>query len=75
MSITASISQQNSLVLNVPNDLITSALVQKLMYLIRLRELSADNKMTDEQATELAETIQKKWWEENKNWFLKDVQL
>lgn len=75
MSMTASISQQNSLVLNVPNDLITSALVQKLMYLIRLRELSADNKMTDEQATELAETIQKKWWEENKNWFLKDVQL
>ena len=49
-------------------------MVQKLISLIEFRELIKDNAMTEKQAFELAEEIKEKWWQENKDWFLKDVE-
>lgn len=69
------ISQKDVFTLTVPKELIENKLVQKLMFLIRFNELIKGNAMTEKQATELSETIKEQWWQENKDWFLKDVQL
>ena len=68
------INQDDIFTLNIPKDLITNKMVQKLISLIEFRELIKDNAMTEKQATELAEEIKEKWWQENKDWFLKDVE-
>ncbi|HAK80361.1 MAG TPA: hypothetical protein DCM71_26550 [Runella sp.] len=68
-----SASQQDIFTLKIPKELASNRLVQKLMYLIRFNELTKDNAMTEKQADSLSETIQEKWWQENKDWFLKDV--
>jgi hypothetical protein len=71
---TALIRQNDVFTLNIPKDLIADKMVQKLIRLISFKELTKNNAMTEKQATELAEEIQEKWWQENKDWFLKDVQ-
>ena len=70
---TTLIRQNDVFTLNIPKDLITDRMVQKLIQLIQFRELTQNNAMTEKQATELAEEIKEKWWQENKDWFLKDV--
>ncbi|MFN8346953.1 MAG: hypothetical protein U0X91_18265 [Spirosomataceae bacterium] len=69
-----SVSQQDNFTLEVPKELISNKLVQKLMYLIRFNALTKNNAMTEKQADALSESIQEKWWQENKDWFLKDIQ-
>jgi hypothetical protein len=71
---TALVRQNDIFTLNIPKDLITDKMVQKLIHLVTFRELTKNNAMTEKQAAELAEEIQEKWWQENKDWFLKDVQ-
>ena len=71
---TALVRQNDVFTLNIPKDLITDKMVQKLIRLVTFRELTKNNAMTEKQATDLAEEIQEKWWQENKDWFLKDVQ-
>ena len=56
-------------------ELITDKMVQKLIRLLNFKKLTKDNSMTERQATALAEEIQEKWWAENKDWFLKDVEI
>lgn len=68
------IYQDNVFTLNIPKDLITNKMVQKLISLIEFRELIKDNAMTEKQAFDLSEEIKEKWWQENKDWFLKDVE-
>ena len=68
------INQDDIFTLNIPKDLITNKMVQKLISLIEFRELIKDNAMTEKQAFDLAEEIKEKWWQENKDWFLKDVE-
>ena len=70
---TALTRQNKNFLLSIPKDLLTDKMVQKLISLIEFRELIKDNAMTEKQATELAEEIKEKWWQENKDWFLKDV--
>lgn len=60
--------------ISVPKKLVSNKLVQKLMLLIRFDELTKNSALSETQAYELAEDIQTKWWEENKDWFLKDIQ-
>ena len=71
---TALTHQNKNFLLSIPKDLLTDKMVQKLISLIEFRELIKDNAMTEKQATELAEEIKEKWWQENKDWFLKDVE-
>lgn len=71
---TTLIRQNDVFTLNIPKDLITDRMVQKLIQLIQFRELTQNNAMTEKQATELSEEIKEKWWQENKDWFLKDVE-
>ncbi len=71
---TTLIRQDDVFTLNIPKDLITDRMVQKLIQLVKFRELTQNNAMTEKQATELAEEIKEKWWQENKDWFLKDVE-
>ena len=66
------INQDDIFTLNIPKDLITNKMVQKLISLIEFRELIKDNAMTEKQAFDLSEEIKEKWWQENKDWFLKD---
>ena len=68
------INQDDIFTLNIPKDLITNKMVQKLISLIEFRELIKDNAMTEQQAFDLSEEIKEKWWQENKDWFLKDVE-
>lgn len=68
------IRQDDVFTLNIPKDLITNKMVQKLISLIEFRELIKDNAMTEKQAFDLSEEIKEKWWQENKDWFLKDVE-
>jgi hypothetical protein len=72
---TTLIRQNDVFTLTIPKELITDKLVQKLIRLVNFKELTKNNAMTERQATELAEEIQEKWWAENKDWFLKDVEL
>ncbi len=71
---TTLIREKDSFTLNIPKDLITDKMVQKLIRLVQFRELTHSNSMTEKQASDLAEQIQEKWWQENKDWFLKDVE-
>ena len=66
--------QNDVFTLNIPKELIADKMVQKLMRLVKFRELTQNNAMTEQQAASLAEEIQEKWWTDNKDWFLKDVQ-
>ena len=71
---TALTHQNKNFLLSIPKDLLTDKMVQKLISLIEFRELIKDNAMTEKQAFDLAEEIKEKWWQENKDWFLKDVE-
>ena len=71
---TALTRQNKNFLLSIPKDLLTDKMVQKLISLIEFRELIKDNAMTEKQAFDLAEEIKEKWWQENKDWFLKDVE-
>ncbi len=71
---TTLVREKNIFTLNIPKDLITDKMVQKLIRHVQFRELTKNNSMTEKQATDLAEQIQEKWWQENKDWFLKDIE-
>ena len=71
---TTLVRENDVFTLNIPKDLITDKMVQKLIRLVQFRELTQNNSMTEKQASDLAEQIQEKWWEENKEWFLNDVE-
>ena len=71
---TTLIRQNDIFTLNIPKELITDRLVQKLISLVKFRELTQNNAMSEQQATTLAAEIQEKWWADNKDWFLKDIQ-
>ena len=71
---TALTHQNKNFLLSIPKDLLTDKMVQKLISLIEFRELIKDNAMTEQQAFDLSEEIKEKWWQENKDWFLKDVE-
>ena len=71
---TALTHQNKNFLLSIPKDLLTDKMVQKLISLIEFRELIKDNAMTEKQAFDLSEEIKEKWWQENKDWFLKDVE-
>jgi hypothetical protein len=70
---TTLIRQNDVFTLNIPKDLITNRMVQKLINLVKFKELTQNNAMSEKEATVLAEEIQEKWWAENKDWFLKDI--
>lgn len=71
---TALTHQNKNFLLSIPKNLLTDKMVQKLISLIEFRELIKDNAMTEKQAFDLSEEIKEKWWQENKEWFLKDVE-
>ena len=70
---TALTHQNKNFLLSIPKELLTDKMVQKLISLIEFRELIMDNAMTEKQAFDLSEEIKEKWWQENKDWFLKDI--
>ena len=72
---TASTSRNKNFLLSIPKELLTDKMVQKLISLIEFRELIMDNAMTEKQAFDLSEEIKEKWWQENKDWFLKDIKI
>ena len=72
---TALTHQNKNFLLSIPKELLTDKMVQKLISLIEFRELIKDNAMTEKQAFDLSEEIKEKWWQENKDWFLKDIKI
>ncbi len=70
---TALTRQNKNFLLSIPKDLLADKMVQKLISLIEFRELTKDIAMTEKQAFDLSEEIKEKWWQENKDWFLKDI--
>jgi hypothetical protein len=70
---TSIVETDNGFNITVPKDLITNKMVQKLMSLIRYKELTKDNIYNEEEAKKMANSLQENWWRDNKENFLKDL--
>ena len=66
--------QNEDFILNIPRDLLNDKMVQKLIRLLEFRRLTKNNALTEKQAFDLSEDLKEKWWQENKDWFLKDIE-
>ncbi|MEZ0483011.1 hypothetical protein [Fibrella aquatica] len=64
------ITQQDRNILIETSGSINMQAVQKLIDYINVLEITASNQGAEEQATELAQQIDKSWWSENKSRFL-----
>lgn len=70
---TAVTLKNNNLVLNIPKDMLSEALIQKVIRLIEYKNLTQNNNVAEQEAFAMAEELKTNWWENNKDWFLKDV--
>ena len=66
--------QNEDFILKIPKELINDKMVQKLVRLLEFRRLTKENDLTEKQASTLSEDLKEKWWQENKEWFLKDIE-
>lgn len=69
-----SMRQNDDFILSIPKELLNDKMVQKLIRLLEFRKLTKDNALTEKQAFDLSEDLKEKWWQENKDWFLKDIE-
>ncbi|OFX26040.1 MAG: hypothetical protein A2033_19565 [Bacteroidetes bacterium GWA2_31_9] len=60
----------NEVIFRLPADIDTFVL-QRIVNYLKYKENIKMSKGTEEQANELAEISKKRWWEENKNKFIK----
>lgn len=62
---------KQDIVIRLDGSLIDIAEIQKLTDYLRILESNAQNRGTEEEATELARESQKGWWKENRDRFIK----
>lgn len=65
------ITRDNQNIIIKPNENVNMVAVQKLIDYINVLEISSQKQGTLEEAAELAEEVDKKWWQENKRRFIK----
>ncbi|MCF2489460.1 hypothetical protein [Dyadobacter sp. CY347] len=61
------ITRQDRNIIIEASDSINMGAVQKVIDYINILEIVAKNQGTEEQASELAESVNKNWWAENKS--------
>ncbi len=65
------IERSNSeIIIRIPGNVDTDGL-QRLINFLTYREVTAESKATQEDVDQLAKEVNKRWWEENKDRFLK----
>lgn len=64
------ITRQDRNIIIEASDSINMGAVQKVIDYINILEIVAKNQGTEEQASDLAEQVNKNWWIENKSRFL-----
>ncbi len=64
------IERQNNEIIIRPNGSVNMDAVQKLIDYINVLEIVSENKGTEEEAAELADGIERAWWNDNKHRFL-----
>lgn len=67
------IKNGDSLLLTIPKDLLSDNLIQRLLRLLEFQAVVKNNQMSEVEAEQLSEEIKEKWWNDNKDWMLKDV--
>ena len=72
---TAITVKNNNLILDIPKDMLSEALIQKVIRLIEYKNLTKNNDIAEQEAFAMAEEAKTNWWKNNKDWFLKDVTL
>ena len=65
----------DNLLLTIPKNLLSDNLIQRLLRLLEFQEVVKSNQMTEIDAEQLSEEIKEKWWNDNKEWLLKDLKL
>jgi hypothetical protein len=65
----------DNFLLTIPKNLLSDNLIQRLLRLIEFQEVVKNNQMTEADADLLSEEIKEKWWNDNKEWLLKDLKL
>jgi hypothetical protein len=65
----------DNFLLTIPKNLLSENLIQRLLRLIEFQEVVKNNQMTEADAEQLSEEIKEKWWNDNKEWLLKDLKL
>ena len=65
----------DNLLLTIPKNLLSDSLIQRLLRLLEFQEVVKNNQMNESDAEQLSEEIKEKWWNDNKEWMLKDLVL
>jgi hypothetical protein len=65
----------DNFLLTIPKNLLSDNLIQRLLRLIEFQEVVKNNQMTEADTEQLSEEIKEKWWDDNKEWLLKDLKL
>ena len=65
----------DNFLLTIPKNLLSDSLIQRLLRLLEFQEVLKNNQMSAADAEQLSEEIKEKWWNDNKDWMLKDVAL
>jgi hypothetical protein len=65
----------DNLLLTIPKDLLSNSLIERLVRLLEFQAVIQNNQMTEVGAEQLSEEIKEKWWNDNKEWMLKDLAL
>jgi hypothetical protein len=61
--------ENNEIKISLPDDLLNINEIQKMLDYFRYREISSQSKATQKDADDLADEINKSWWEKNKHSF------
>ena len=65
------ITRDNQNIIIKPNENVNMVAVQKLIDYINVLEIFSQKQGTLEEAADLAEEVDKKWWQENRHRFIK----
>ena len=65
----------DNFLLTIPKNLLSDSLIQRLLRLLEFQEVLKNNQMSAADAEQLSEEIKEKWWNDNKEWMLKDLVL
>ncbi len=63
------VRENNEIKISLPDDVIDISEVQNLLDYFKYREISAKSKATQKDADDLANEINKSWWDSNKQRF------
>ncbi len=65
--------EDNEVILKFPRDLLSEGYVQDFFQRLKSEMIIRKSRLSEEAAWELSEEIKKKWWEKNRERFLKKI--